>query len=220
MIDAGDDEGLPYIVFELVEGETLRGRIRRLGRLPIPEATEFAIEIGRGLACAHAHRLVHRDVKPSNVLIGPGREAKLTDFGIAHSLEDVRLTATGRLLGTADYMSPEAAMGRPVTGQSDIYSLGVCLYEMVVGETPFRGDNQVAVAIQHLQSPMPDVRRRRPGISAELTAVVERSTAKRPERRYETVAEMVRDLEQALAVEAGRPAGRAHLSLVKGAEDE
>ena len=220
VIDAGDDEGLPYIVFELVERETLMGRIRRLGRLPIPEATALAIDVGLGLACAHAYRLVHRDVKPSNVLIGPGGEAKLTDFGIARALEDVPLTSTGHLLGTADYMSPEAAMGRPATGQSDIYSLGVCLYEMVVGEAPFRGDNQVAVAIQHLQSPMPDLRRRRPGISDELTAVFERSTAKSPDRRYGTVDEMVRDLEQALAVEADRPAHRAHLSLVKGAEHE
>src|SRR3954468_3330429 len=137
VIDAGEDDGTPYIVFEYVEGETLKERIRRLGRLPVGEAVAYAIEIGRALSAAHAQRLVHRDVKPQNVLIDPEGRAKVTDFGIARSLEARGLTATGRVLGTTDYVSPEQALGHEVTQQSDIYSLGVCLYEMLTGDAPF-----------------------------------------------------------------------------------
>jgi serine/threonine protein kinase len=204
VIDAGEDEGAPYIVFEYVEGETLKERIRRLGRLPIDEAIAYAIEIGRALECAHAHKLVHRDVKPQNVLIDRDGRAKVTDFGIARSMEAQGLTATGRVLGTTDYVSPEQALGHEVTEQSDIYSLGVVLYEMLTGEAPFKADTQVAVAMKHVREPMPDVQRRRPEISATLAAVVERATAKETQHRYATVDEMVHDLEEVLAIEAAR----------------
>jgi serine/threonine protein kinase len=204
VIDAGEDDGTPYIVFEYVEGETLKERISRLGRLPVSEAVAYAIEIGRALSCAHSHRLVHRDVKPQNVLIDLDGRAKVTDFGIARSLEAQGLTATGRVLGTTDYVSPEQAMGHDVTEQSDIYSLGICLYEMLTGEVPFRADTQVAVAMQHVREPLPDVQRRRPEISAALAAVIERATAKETRNRYATVDAMVHDLEQVLAIEAAR----------------
>ena len=204
VIDAGEDDGTPYIVFEYVEGETLKERIARLGRLPVSEAVAYAIEIGRALSCAHSHRLVHRDVKPQNVLIDLDGRAKVTDFGIARSLEAQGLTATGRVLGTTDYVSPEQAMGHDVTEQSDIYSLGICLYEMLTGEVPFRADTQVAVAMQHVREPLPDVQRRRPEISAALAAVIERGTAKETRNRYATVDAMVHDLEQVLAIEAAR----------------
>lgn len=130
VIDAGEGDGTPYIVFEYVPGETLKDRIRRLGRLPVAEAVAYAIEIGRALSAAHAQRLVHRDVKPQNVLIDADGRAKVTDFGIARSLELSGLTAAGRVLGTTDYVSPEQALGHEVTEQSDIYSLGICLYEI------------------------------------------------------------------------------------------
>jgi eukaryotic-like serine/threonine-protein kinase len=204
VIDAGEDEGAPYIVFEYVEGETLKERIRRLGRLPIDEAIAYAIEIGRALECAHTHKLVHRDVKPQNVLIDPDGRAKVTDFGIARSLEAQGLTATGRVLGTTDYVSPEQALGHEVTEQSDIYSLGIVLYEMLTGEAPFKADTQVAVAMKHVREPMPDAQRRRPEISATLAAVVERATAKETQNRYATVDDMVHDLEEVLAIEAAR----------------
>jgi eukaryotic-like serine/threonine-protein kinase len=204
VIDAGEDDGTPYIVFEHVEGETLKDRIRRHGRLPVAEAVAYAIEIGRALECAHSHRLVHRDVKPQNVLIDADGRAKVTDFGIARSLEASGLTAPGRVLGTTDYVSPEQALGHEVTEQSDIYSLGIVLYEMLTGEVPYRADTQVAVAMKHVREPLPDVQRRRPEISAALAAVVERATAKETQNRYATADELVHDLEEVLAIEAAR----------------
>lgn len=204
VIDAGEDDGNPFIVFEFVEGETLKDRIRRQGRLPIPEAVAYAIEIGRALGCAHAARLVHRDVKPQNVLIDLDGRAKVTDFGIARSLEMDGLTQAGRVLGTTDYVSPEQAMGHEVTEQSDVYSLGVVLYEMLTGETPFRAETQVAVAMKHVREPLPDVQKRRPEVSAALASVVDRATAKDVESRYQTVDDMVHDLEQALGIETAR----------------
>src|SRR5579863_5374019 len=148
VIDAGEDDGRPYIVLEYVEGETLKDRIRRVGPLPIPEAVAYSIEIARALGAAHASHIVHRDVKSQNVLIDPEGTAKVTDFGIARTLEEDGLTDDGRVLGTTDYVSPEQALGHAVTGQSDIYSLGIALYEMLTGELPFIGENQVAVAMK------------------------------------------------------------------------
>src|ERR687889_479966 len=159
VIDAGEDDGTPYIVFEYIEGETLND---------------------------------------------PDGRAKVTDFGIARSMEAQGLTATGRVLGTTDYVSPEQALGHEVTEQSDIYSLGIVLYEMLTGEAPFKADTQVAVAMKHVREPMPDAQRRRPEISATLAAVVERATAKETQNRYATVSEMVHDLEEVLAIEAAR----------------
>src|ERR687895_277221 len=159
VIDAGEDGGHPYIVFEYVEGETLKQRIERLGRLPLDEAAAYAIEVGRGLAAAHACNLVHRDVKPQNVLIDPEGRAKVTDFGIVRSLESDGLTATGRVLGTTDYVSPEQAMGREVDARSDIYSLGILLYEMLIGDVPFKAETLVGVAMKHVNEPLPDVQR-------------------------------------------------------------
>ncbi len=207
VIDAGEDDGRPYIVFEYIEGRTLKRRIQEEGRLPVDEAVAYAIEIGRGLTAAHARKLVHRDVKPQNVLIDPDGRAKVTDFGIARSLESKGLTATGRVLGTTDYVSPEQAMGEDVDERSDVYSLGVVLYEMLTGDVPFSAETQVGVAMKHVNEPMPDVQARRPEVSAAVAAVVDRATTKDPRDRYGSVAEMVRDLEQTLEVEAARRGG-------------
>jgi hypothetical protein len=209
VIDAGEDDGAPYIVFEYVAGETLKDRIRRLGqRLPITDALAYAIEIARALEAAHAELLVHRDVKPQNVLLDNEGRAKVTDFGIARSLEGDGLTLAGRVLGTTDYVSPEQALGQEVTQQSDIYSLGIVLYEMLTGEVPFKANAPVAVAMKHVREPMPDVRRARREVSAVTASIVDRATAKETRHRYRTIAEMLADLEQALAVEAAR-AGHA-----------
>src|SRR3954470_7435202 len=204
VIDAGEDDGRPFIVFEYVEGETLKARIRRLGRLPVAEAIAYAIEIGRALMAAHAERIVHRDVKPQNVLIDAEGRAKVTDFGIARSLELDGLTAAGRVLGTTDYVAPEQAIGDGATEQSDIYSLGICLWEMLTGYVPFKGAKQGAAAMTNRRDPLPDVQHLRPEVSAVLASIVDRSTRKELKNRYLNVEEMVHDLEQALAIEARR----------------
>ncbi len=207
VIDAGEDDGRPYIVFEYIEGRTLKRRIQEEGGLPVDEAVAYAIEIGRGLTAAHARKLVHRDVKPQNVLIDPDGRAKVTDFGIARSLEQKGMTATGRVLGTTDYVSPEQAMGEDVDERSDVYSLGVVLYEMLTGDVPFSAETQVGVAMKHVNEPLPDVQAKRPEVSAAVASVVDRATTKDPRDRYGSVAEMVRDLEQTLEVEAARRGG-------------
>jgi hypothetical protein len=204
VIDAGEDGGHPYIVFEYVEGETLKQRIARLGALDTQEALAYAIEIARGLTVAHARNMVHRDIKPQNVLIDAEGRAKLTDFGISRQLEQDGMTATGRVLGTTDYVAPEQAMGHPVDPRSDIYSLGVVLYEMLIGQVPFHADSQVGVAMKHVNEEMPDVQQRRPEVSAATALVVERATDKDPAQRYQQVGEMIDDLSTALEVEAAR----------------
>jgi serine/threonine-protein kinase len=204
VIDYGEDAGRPYIVFEYVDGETLKQRIRRLGRLPVTEAVAYAIEIARALAVAHERHIVHRDIKPQNVLIDEEGAAKVTDFGIARSLDEEGLTAEGRVLGTTDYVSPEQALGHPVTGQSDIYSLGIVLWEMLTGHVPFAGENQVAVAMKHVRDPLPDVRAERPEVSAALAAVIEHATAKDTGQRYDDISRLAGDLEDVLAIETSR----------------
>ncbi|HET7589805.1 MAG TPA: protein kinase [Solirubrobacterales bacterium] len=204
VIDAGEDGGHPYIVFEYVEGETLKQRINRIGALDAQEALAYAIEIARGLTVAHARNMVHRDIKPQNVLIDSEGRAKLTDFGISRQLEQDGMTATGRVLGTTDYVAPEQAMGHPVDQRSDVYSLGVVLYETLVGQVPFSADSQVGVAMKHVNEELPDVQQRRPELSAAAAMVVERATAKDPGERYQAVGEMIDDLSTALEVEAAR----------------
>ncbi|HXF32772.1 MAG TPA: protein kinase [Solirubrobacterales bacterium] len=204
VIDAGEDGGYPYIVFEYVEGETLKARINRIGALDVQEALAYAIEIARALTVAHARKMVHRDIKPQNVMIDAEGRAKLTDFGISRQLEQDGMTATGRVLGTTDYVAPEQAMGRGTDQRSDIYALGVVLYEMFTGEVPFAADSQVGVAMKHVNEELPDVQTMRPELSAASALVVERATAKDPAKRYADIGEMIDDLSTALEVEAAR----------------
>jgi serine/threonine-protein kinase len=208
VIDAGeegtDGTSTPYIVFEYVEGETLKARIRRLGRLEVEEAVAYAIEIARALHAAHERHIVHRDVKPQNVLIDTEGSAKVTDFGIARTLDEDGLTSDGRVLGTTDYVSPEQALGHAVGPQSDIYSLGIVLFEMLTGDVPFHGENQVTVAMKHVREDLPDLQIRRPAVSASLVVVLERATAKDLARRTPDAATLIAELEDVLAIEAAR----------------
>jgi serine/threonine-protein kinase len=211
VIDAGEEpagDGTPYIVLEYVAGETLKDLLRREGALEITQALAYAIEIARALGAAHEQLIVHRDVKPQNVLLTPEGSAKITDFGIARTLTEQGLTMDGRVIGTTDYVSPEQALGESVTGQSDIYALGVVLYEMLTGAVPFTGDTPVAVAMRHVREDVPDVQQRRPGVSAATAAVVDRATAKDLARRYPDIPALLADLEEVLAIEASR-AGQA-----------
>src|SRR5271155_148637 len=180
----GGGVGTPYIVLEYIDGETLKDLIRREGPLEIPQAIAYAIEIARSLGAAHEHQIVHRDVKPQNILISVEGGAKITDFGIARSLTEEGLTMAGRVLGTTDYVSPEQALGQPVTGQSDLYSLGVVLYEMLTGEVPFTGPSPVAVAMRHVREQLPDVPLLRPEVSAATASVIDRAVAKNLDDRF------------------------------------
>ncbi len=166
-----------------------------MGRLPVVEAVAYAIEIGRALGAAHAERLVHRDVKPQNVLIDPDGRAKVTDFGIARSLEDGGLTATGRVVGTTDYVSPEQALGQDVSAESDVYSLGIVLYEMLTGKVPFTGDTPVEIAMKHLSAVPEPPSTKRAEIPRELDLVIMRALAKDPAERYPTGRAFVEALE-------------------------
>jgi len=206
VIDRGEDEGRQYIVFEHVEGENLKDLVARAGRLPPRRALELVLAVADGLAFAHAHGLVHRDVKPQNVLLSREGEVKVTDFGIARSLGvDRGVTQTGTVLGTGEYLSPEQASGGPVSPATDVYSLGVVLWELLTGTVPFDGDSFVGVALRHVQEPVPSLRERRPDVQPRLAAAVERALAKDPARRFPSMDAFAAELRACLA-ELERPA--------------
>jgi eukaryotic-like serine/threonine-protein kinase len=204
VIDRGDDDGRQYIVFEHVDGENLKELVVRTGRLPVRRAVELALAVADGLAFAHQEGLVHRDVKPQNVLLSREGEVKVTDFGIARSLEVERgVTQTGTVLGTGEYLAPEQASGKPVSPATDVYSLGVVLWEMLAGEVPFDGESFVAVALRHVNEPLPSLREVRPDISPRLAAAVERALAKDPAHRFPSMAALAQELRACLTEEKG-----------------
>jgi serine/threonine-protein kinase len=204
VIDRGEHAGRQFIVFEYIDGENLKALIQRRGPAPVTTAVELAMQIARGLSFAHQQGLVHRDVKPQNILLNGDGQAKVTDFGIARSL-DVQhgMTQTGTVLGTSDYIAPEQAQGQRVDEHTDVYSLGVVLYEMLTNEVPFPGENFVAVAMRHINEEPPSIRDRRPDVSPRLEAAVQRAMAKRPEDRFQTMADFCRELEADLAEAQG-----------------
>jgi serine/threonine-protein kinase len=200
VIDRGEHEDRQFIVFEYVEGENLKRLIQRRGPAPVPNALELGIQIANGLSFAHQQGLVHRDVKPQNVLLNGDGRAKVTDFGIARSL-DVQhgMTQTGTVLGTSDYIAPEQAQGQRVDEHSDVYSLGVVLYELLTSEVPFPGENFVAVAMRHINEEPPHVGDRRPDVPARVDAAIQRAMAKRPEDRFPTMDAFCAELQACLA---------------------
>ena len=203
VIDRGQVEDCEFIVFELVRGANLKELLGERRYLPVAEALAIVHQAARGLAFAHEHGIVHRDVKPQNVLVDDDGAAKVTDFGIARSLgRDSELTQSGAILGTADYLSPEQATGQPVSEASDQYSLGVLLYELLTGEVPYRGESIVAVASRHVNDPVPSVIDRRPDVPLRVDALVARAMAKRPEERFPSMDAFIAALEGALADEA------------------
>jgi tRNA A-37 threonylcarbamoyl transferase component Bud32 len=204
VIDRGQAEGRQFIVFEYVDGQNLKQLVERQGRLPVRTVLELGIEIGRALAFAHANGLVHRDVKPQNVLLGNG-DVKVTDFGIARSLEvKSGLTQTGTVLGTSEYIAPEQASGEAVDELSDVYSLGVVLYELLAGRPPYTGDSFLVVAMRHVHDPVPSVAEARVDVPLRLDAALQRAMAKDPADRFGSMSELVAELETCLA-ELGRP---------------
>jgi eukaryotic-like serine/threonine-protein kinase len=200
VIDRGVWDGRQFIVFEHVAGENLKSVIERVGALPVRRALVLGIQIARALAYAHELEVVHRDVKPHNVLLDPGGTAKVTDFGIARTLDvEEGLTQAGTVLGTGQYLSPEQANGGRGDERSDQYSLGVLMYELLTGEVPYTGRSLMAIAMRHINDPVPSVRERRPEVPPRLDGVVACAMAKNPEDRFPSMPAMVTALEACLA---------------------
>jgi hypothetical protein len=216
VIDRGEEDGHQFIVFEYVPGNTLKDYLERRGPLPPGEALPLAIEIGKGLAYAHRQGIVHRDVKPQNVILNGDGLPKVTDFGIARSVDvEKGVTQTGTVLGTSDYIAPEQASGGPSVPESDVYGLGCVLFELLTGSTPYSGGSFVDVAMQHIHSPTPSIRERRPEVPPRLVAAVERAMAKDPAGRFASMDEFVAELE---ACRAGldRPADETTAIVPEG----
>ncbi|MEK6274401.1 MAG: protein kinase [Actinomycetota bacterium] len=203
VIDRGEQEGRQFIVFEYIDGENLKELSNR-GPLDVREAIRLSLQVARALSFAHHRGLVHRDVKPQNVLLNDEGQAKVTDFGIARSLDVHGVTQTGTVLGTSDYIAPEQARGQKVDPKTDIYSLGVVLYELLGGEVPYAGDNFVAVAMRHVNEPVPSVLERRPDCPVRLDLAIQRAMSKDPEDRFESMDEFAGELEACLAELDGR----------------
>ncbi|MFO7590280.1 MAG: protein kinase [Acidimicrobiia bacterium] len=182
--DTGEDEGIAYLVMELIDGPNLRRHLDERGPLPVPEAVSITRGVAAALAHAHSKGIVHRDIKPANVLVPPTGSAKVTDFGIAKVAGGVDLTATGSVMGTARYLAPEQVRGEPADGRADLYAVGLLLYEMLAGRTPFTGDTDTAVALARLASPPAPVRSHRGDVPSDLDTIVLRCLALDPEHRY------------------------------------
>lgn len=194
--DVGDEDGMYYIVMELVEGITLKSFIERKGKLDVKEAVGIAIQIAQGMEAAHSNHIVHRDIKPQNIIISREGKVKVTDFGIAKAISSD--TVTSNAMGSVHYLSPEQARGGFSDEKSDIYSLGVTLYEMLTGRVPFIGENTVAVALCHLQEEAVPIRDLEPSVPISLDRIVQKCMQKKPEYRYLTASALIMDLKHSL----------------------
>src|SRR5881392_2314981 len=199
VIDRGEQDGRQFIVFEYVDGMNLKELVEHEGPLSSREAIELALQVARGLGFAHESGLVHRDVKPQNVLLDADGRAKVTDFGIAHAVDVDGMTITGTIMGTSNYIAPEQARGQPVDEQTDVYSLGCVLYELLTGEVPYDGDNFVSVAMRHVNDPVPHVAERRRDVPPRLDHAIAQAMAKDHGHRFDSMADFASELEASYA---------------------
>lgn len=194
--DVGEENGCHYIVMELVEGITLKKYIEKKARLSVKEAVSIAIQMAMGIEAAHNNHIIHRDIKPQNIIISKEGKVKVTDFGIAKAATSN--TITSNVMGSVHYTSPEQVRGGFSDEKSDIYSLGITLFEMLTGRVPFNGETTVAVAIKHIQEQMPSVREFVPEIPVSVEQIVKKCTQKSPDRRYQSAPELIEDLKKSL----------------------
>ena len=196
--DVGEDNGEYYIVMEYVEGKHLKNLLKKRGKLTVAEVVDIMLQVTNGLSVAHDSYIIHRDIKPQNIMILENGLVKLTDFGIAVAMNSTQLTQTNSVMGSVHYLPPEQASGKGATLQSDIYSLGILMYELLTGKLPFKGDNAVEVALKHLKEPMPSIRQSLPDIPQSIENIILRATAKNPKNRYADAREMYEDLKTSL----------------------
>ena len=196
--DVGEDNGEYYIVMEYVEGKHLKNLLKKRGKLTVPEVIDIVLQITNGLSVAHDSYIIHRDIKPQNILILDNGLVKITDFGIAVAMNATQLTQTNSVMGSVHYLPPEQASGKGATLQSDIYSIGILMYELLTGKLPFKGDNAVEIALKHLKEPMPSIRDEMPEIPQSVENIILKATAKNPKNRYADAREMHEDLKTCL----------------------
>ncbi len=196
--DVGEEDGQHYIVMEYIEGKTLKQLIKKRGSLTLEEVIDIMCQLADGLAHAHEAYIIHRDIKPQNILILDNGIVKITDFGIAMAINATQLTQTNSVMGSVHYLPPEQANGKGATIKSDIYSLGILMYELLTSSVPFKGETPVEIALKHMKEKIPSVRKQNPLIPQSIENVVLRATAKNPKNRYDSVREMYNDLHTAM----------------------
>ncbi|UXV28518.1 Stk1 family PASTA domain-containing Ser/Thr kinase [Mammaliicoccus sciuri] len=198
VLDVEEDDNCYYLVMEYIEGPTLKEYLCKEGKLSADEAVEMTLQILKGIAHAHHHRIIHRDIKPQNILMTKNATLKILDFGIARALSETALTETNHVMGSVQYLSPEQAKGQSTDESSDIYSIGIVLYELLTGHPPFNGETPVSVAIKHIQEELPSIRKERPSIPQSIENVIMKATRKEKSQRYRDTNEMYYDLLTAL----------------------
>ncbi len=201
MYDVGEDNGSYYIVMEYVQGKTLKSLVKKRGALTLPEVIDIMTQLASAIMCAHDSYIIHRDIKPQNVMILDDGRVKIMDFGIAMALNSNELTQTNSVMGSVHYLPPEQANGSGSTIKSDIYSLGILMYELLIGKVPFKGDNAVEIAIKQMKEPIPSICKQNPDIPQSVENIVLRACAKNPKNRYDSVREMYDDIKSCLTEE-------------------
>ena len=196
--DVGEDNGQYYIVMEYIDGKHLKNLLKKRGKLTVPETIDIMMQIASGLSVAHDQSLIHRDIKPQNIMILENGLVKITDFGIAMAMNSTQLTQTNSVMGSVHYLPPEQASGKGSSLQSDIYSMGILMYELLTGKLPYHGDNAVEIALKHLKEPLPSIREELPSIPQSVENIIIKATAKNPKNRYADAREMYEDLKTCL----------------------